>query len=123
MKIGLPLPSRFSFDAIVRSHGWYDLPPFAYDAGQAVLSTAVAARDASASVRFWLKDGALEAQSDGLDRKTLASIAARVFSLDVDVEGFARALDPGRLWRAPSRGGAEGCCARRASSRTPSRCC
>ncbi|HYR46350.1 MAG TPA: Fe-S cluster assembly protein HesB [Thermoanaerobaculia bacterium] len=106
MKIRLPIPSRFSFDAIVRSHGWYDLPPFAYDAGQAILSTAVAARNASASVRFCLKNGALEAQSDGLDRKTLASIAARVFSLDVDVESFALSLDPGSpLARAVARGG------------------
>jgi hypothetical protein len=28
--VRLSLPSAFSFDAIVRSHGWYDLPPFEY---------------------------------------------------------------------------------------------
>ena len=107
MKIRLPIPFRFSFDAIVRSHGWYDLSPFAYDEARGILSTTtVSARGTPASLRFCLNNGALEARSDALDRKTLASIAARVFSLDVDVEGFAQALDPrSPLARAVARGG------------------
>jgi len=30
-RVELDLPRGFSFDAVVRSHGWYDLPPFSYD--------------------------------------------------------------------------------------------
>jgi N-glycosylase/DNA lyase len=37
----VPLPPRFSFDSIVRSHGWYNLPPFEYDRERGVLSTYV----------------------------------------------------------------------------------
>jgi len=36
MRLRLPLPANFHFDAIVRSHGWYDLPPFAYDARRSI---------------------------------------------------------------------------------------
>jgi len=30
-EIQIPTPSDFAFDRTVRSHGWFDLPPFAYD--------------------------------------------------------------------------------------------
>jgi 3-methyladenine DNA glycosylase/8-oxoguanine DNA glycosylase len=56
----------------------------------------------------------LEAESESLDRRTLAAIARRVFSLDVELEGFARTISDepdltralasgrGRILRAPT---------------------
>src|SRR6266496_25690 len=93
MIIRIPLPPRFSFDAVIRSHGWYDLPPFAYDAQRGVLATRIEAGGAGVPIEFRSKNGELHVQSGKLGRKILASIAARVFSLDVDLDGFARSLD------------------------------
>lgn len=90
----------------MRSHGWYDLPPFAYDRERGVLSAADAA--------FSVKEGALVAHSGTLGAAELARVARRVFSLDVDLSDFAAALqgEPdlaralargrGRMLRAPS---------------------
>lgn len=106
-RIRLPLPSDFSFDGAVRSHGWYDLPPFSYDRESGTLTTSVglpllslgkeedaanAGQSRAASLTFAVRGGRLEAESDSLDRLSLARIARRVFSLDVDLEGFARAV-------------------------------
>jgi N-glycosylase/DNA lyase len=32
------VPERFDLDLVVRSHGWFDLPPWQYDAGRRVLA-------------------------------------------------------------------------------------
>jgi len=123
---------------VVRSHGWYDLPPFAYERRRGVLRTWVGAssplspappsltrppkpwrrrklrrvnlsqgeREKAAAVSFRAYGEKLEAASDELDRETLRKIAVRVFSLDVDLSGFASALsDEPALSRALSRGG------------------
>ena len=119
-RVRLPLPSDFSFDGVVRSHGWYDLPPFSYDRAKGTLRTSVALRGEGvpiatpAAITFRVRAGRLEAESDSLDRRTLTAIARRVFSLDVDLDGFAReiAAEPdlvralasgrGRILRAPT---------------------
>ena len=98
----IPLPLNFSFDAVVRSHGWYDLPPFSYDAASGALST----RLPGGEVVFQAKDGFLEARGSGITRGELARAARRVFSLDVDLSDGARrfAAAPG-LVRGLARGG------------------
>jgi N-glycosylase/DNA lyase len=106
MIVRLPLPSDFHFDAVVRSHGWYDLPPFAYDREREVLQTWVSRGTAAASLAFRVHRGRLEAQSEGLDRAAIAAAARRIFSLDVSWDGFARSLaSDARLARALARGG------------------
>ena len=40
-RVRISLPSDFSFDGVVRSHGWYDLPPFSYDREKGELRTCV----------------------------------------------------------------------------------
>jgi N-glycosylase/DNA lyase len=102
----LPLPPSFSFDAVVRSHGWYDLPPFAYDAEAGVLST----RLPSGEVVFRARDGFLEAEAGAkagrMPRSELARAAQRVFSLDVDLSGGAhRFAGAPELVRGLARGG------------------
>jgi len=108
------LPPSFSFDAVVRSHGWYDLPPFAYEREAGVLRTRVDSRGKAAGIRFEIRNGKLEARSSGLDSWALRAVTRRVFSLDLDfaraheslaaAPELARALDRrgARMLRAPS---------------------
>jgi 3-methyladenine DNA glycosylase/8-oxoguanine DNA glycosylase len=122
----LHLPPRFSFDAVVRSHGWYDLPPFEYGRDRGELKTwidvnaltpALSRRERGEQatlITFRARRGRLEVSSEDLGREELRRIARRVFSLDVELESFARGLagDPalaralergsGRMLRAPT---------------------
>ena len=124
-RVLLPLPSDFSFDAVVRSHGWYDLPPFAYDKDKPALTTVAPSspltptlsrgeRGLSEAVVFSVRGGALVAEGGSVGARELTAMARRVFSLDVDLSDFAAALtgEPdlarglarggGRLLRAPT---------------------
>ncbi len=86
----------------MRSHGWYDLPPFAYDQEAATLRTRVAAGE----VVFTARGGLLEAAGSGVARAELARIARRVFSLDLDLSAFGASLEPGSpVARGLARGG------------------
>lgn len=126
IRVRLSLPSDFSFDGVVRSHGWYDLPPFSYEREKGVLRTYVEFRPLAlslsrgergkdaASILFRMRNGRLEAESDLFDKRALTAIARRVFALDVDLDGFARSIAAewdlaralasgrGRILRAPS---------------------
>lgn len=115
MRITLPLPSDFSFDAAVRSHGWYDLPPFAYDRGRQSLTSAIGIGSRAATVAFRPRTGRLEASTaDPLPPAVLRRVARRVFSLDLDLAPavsrmgedpvLTRALRGGRarMLRAPT---------------------
>jgi N-glycosylase/DNA lyase len=103
VKISLALPRYFSFDAVVRSHGWYDLPPFSYDSKASILSTRVAGAPAA----FRVRGGRLLAESQGAVAPDLLRAAARrVFSLDVQLGDFDGALSRDlALRRALRRGG------------------
>ncbi|HYK43011.1 MAG TPA: Fe-S cluster assembly protein HesB [Thermoanaerobaculia bacterium] len=106
VKLDIPLPASFSFDGVVRSHGWYDLPPFHYEAGSHVLETVVAVGGAARPVRFESSGAALTVSASGISRGVLTRIATRVFSLDLDLSLFASSLPAGGpLARALSRGG------------------
>ena len=106
----LRLPSDFHFDRVVRSHGWYNLSPFAYDPKRGELTTIAAG---SGPLRFRVRGGVLEA-SGALPAPALRSVASRVFSLDLDLAGLDASLagDPrirealrrgaGRMLRAPT---------------------
>jgi N-glycosylase/DNA lyase len=105
MRVSLPLPPGFSFDAVVRSHGWYDLPPLCYDAARGLLSAVV---PGPRTLTFCARAGRLEISGEGHDRSTLRRIAGRVFSLDVDLSAFDASLgeDPAlrrALWRGGGR--------------------
>jgi len=110
-RLRIPLPPDFSFDAVVRSHGWYDLPPFSYDRAAGILRTAVdggaeGGREPEAiPLTFRFEDGRLEAAASGLSRDTLRRMAIRIFSLDLDLSGFARSVREPALIRAIARGG------------------
>jgi 3-methyladenine DNA glycosylase/8-oxoguanine DNA glycosylase len=113
-RIRIALPDAFSFDRVVRSHGWYDLPPFAYDRGRRELRTFVALRGKAVRLLFHEEGGALEVSASRLSRRALEKIAVRAFSLDLDEEAASRALSGhpelaralagggGRMLRAPA---------------------
>ena len=88
----------------MRSHGWYDLPPFPYDEDARTLAT----RLPSGAVTFRERDGALEATASGrgVPRAELLRAARRVFSLDLDLAACAGifAGEPA-LARGLARGG------------------
>lgn len=104
---------------MVRSHGWYDLPPFAYDRVKGTLDTTVdVSRFAGgpprpAAIRFRARGDTLEARGD-LPAAALRAVARRVFSLELDLAPaeasfraeppIARALERrgGRMLRAPT---------------------
>ena len=103
MRLRLALPPAFSFDAVVRSHGWYDLPPFSYDGAAGVLTTVLAG---PTTLTFRSRDGRLEVSGAADSRAELERLARRVFSLDLDLSGFEEMLsDEPQLARALSRGG------------------
>jgi N-glycosylase/DNA lyase len=91
-RIRISLPSDFSFDGVVRSHGWFDLPPFAYDREGGALRMFVPEKGRAAPIVFRARGERLEAESEGLERDALARIARRVFSLDVDLNAFSAAI-------------------------------
>jgi 3-methyladenine DNA glycosylase/8-oxoguanine DNA glycosylase len=108
VRVEIPLPALFSFDAVVRSHGWYDLPPFRYDRPTGVLETRVGSAGVAAPIRFEVdaRGNVLVVAGRGLSGRALTALAVRVFALDVDLEASAISLsaDPA-LARALSRGG------------------
>jgi N-glycosylase/DNA lyase len=103
VRLRLPLPPNFSFDSVVRSHGWYDLPPFSYDAERLELTTGGAG---PAARKFRVRDGRLEVSGPGGDARSVRAMTRRVFSLDVETSEFDAALaDEPELRRALARGG------------------
>lgn len=103
MRIRLALPQGFSLDAVVRSHGWYDLPPFRYDADRGELTTVIAGPIALA---FRVADGQLDLSGAGRNKGALRKMAERIFSLDMELAAFDAALaDEPALRRALRRGG------------------
>jgi 3-methyladenine DNA glycosylase/8-oxoguanine DNA glycosylase len=111
----ISLPSDFSFDSVVRSHGWYDLPPFAYDRDSGALATSVVVGSRAVPVVFRSRGGRLEAASASpMPAPALRGLARRVFSLDRDLSDAALQMrsDPhlqralrrgrGRMLRAPT---------------------
>jgi 3-methyladenine DNA glycosylase/8-oxoguanine DNA glycosylase len=86
---------------VVRSHGWYDLPPFLYDAAAGELRVIADLGRGPAEVRFRGGPGGVEVESNSTVRPDrLRDLAVRVFSLDVDLGAFAKsaAADPDLSW-------------------------
>ena len=98
----IDVPAPFSFDTVVRSHGWYDLPPFDYDSARRELALSVATADGAVTLRFHEREGGIAVASAKTTDAPLAALASRIFSLSVDLRRFhARAAeDPALAWSA-----------------------
>lgn len=118
-EIQIETPSDFAFDRTVRSHGWFDLPPFSYDRETATLAfayddgasgvVAVSVRPgARRSLRVTVSSRAAAAQ------RRAANVVRTVLRLDQDLAPVRAALSDapellacvdaggGRLMRAPT---------------------
>jgi hypothetical protein len=83
-------PPRRPTGAVVRSHGWYDLPPFSFDAAAGELGVTADLGRGPAEVRFRGGPGDVEVESNStVPPDQLRALATRVFSLDVDLGAFA----------------------------------
>jgi 3-methyladenine DNA glycosylase/8-oxoguanine DNA glycosylase len=118
-EIQIPTPAGFAFDRTVRSHGWFDLPPFAYDREAATLRFAFQGADGVVAVAVDARAkpdhlvASVSARSAGAKREATA-ILRSVFRLDEDLGPLRVALagapellrcvdaGGGRLMRAPS---------------------
>ena len=113
-RIRLRLPRTFSFDRVVRSHGWYDLPPFAYDRTAAELTTWIASGQRALPFALRARDGAVEVSAPRTRPPSLQRVAERVLSLDLEEQAAKEALaghrelvrvlegGGGRMLRAPT---------------------
>jgi N-glycosylase/DNA lyase len=100
---------------VVRSHGWYDLPPFSFDAAAGELSVMADLGSGPVEARFRGTGKGIEAESTpSSPPERLSALTRRVFSLEVDLAAFAElaagdvdlswavAGGHGRFLRAPS---------------------
>jgi len=79
---------------VVRSHGWYDLPPFTYDAASGVLRVTANSGRGAAELKFRGVDGGIEVASvPTLAPAAVRALTSRIFSLDVDLGEVASLLD------------------------------
>jgi 3-methyladenine DNA glycosylase/8-oxoguanine DNA glycosylase len=108
---------RFDLDLVVRSHGWYDLPPFSWDGDARTLSFAFLDGGTSRSVSVSERPDALVARARGACAPArLRAVVTRVLDLSADLSAFhaacrERAADgfdwmaergAGRILRAPT---------------------
>jgi len=108
LQVRLDLPPDFSFDRVVRSHGWFELPPFSYDAPRRTLTTVLGGARQSAPARriaFSPEGRRLLVEGDGASRAQLEALARRIFSLDVDLLGFRKLVREEPVLRRGLRGG------------------
>ena len=109
-RFSLALPQPFELGVVAKSHGWYSLPPFAWDEVREQLSVAFTLDERP--VTLWLaQDGAqlraelaVDAVAAG-DVARARAVARWCLRLDEDLSGFyALARDDERLAWAEARG-------------------
>jgi N-glycosylase/DNA lyase len=113
----LAAPDGFSLERVARSHGWYDLPPFAWDAARGELRAVARAGGRAHDVAIVQKGAALAVTTSATraaDERALRDIVASMLRLDEDLAplyaltdgderlAYARAHGVGRMLRAPT---------------------
>jgi 3-methyladenine DNA glycosylase/8-oxoguanine DNA glycosylase len=113
----VPVPEGFRLRSVVFSHGWYDLPPFVWNADQERLETAVTLGGIPLDLTIrQLSPAAVQVRSSSTVRRTerdeLATLVADMLGLRFDLAPFysgagkrfawARELNVGRFLRGGS---------------------
>lgn len=76
-------------DLVVRSHGWYDLPPFAWDRESGSLTFVFLSRSRAVRVRVWRGPEGLETAAEGDPAPgDVAAAVRRVLDLDAKLAPF-----------------------------------
>jgi N-glycosylase/DNA lyase len=117
-EIQIAVPPDFAFDRTVRSHGWFDLPPFAYDRDAGTLAFAYIddATESVVAVTVRTAAGGLVAavSARGAAARRTSDVVRAVLRLDQDLAPVRAALagapelaacvdaGGGRLLRAPT---------------------
>jgi N-glycosylase/DNA lyase len=112
------VPDRFSFLLTVRSHGWYDLPPFSFDESMSALRYVFPGTPAGPPVSVTVRgrDGRLqmETNDEHADTAAIKRGVRHIFRLDDDLDdfysltedkpgfGWVKDLAAGRLLRSPT---------------------
>ena len=114
-KTTVRVPPGFSFERTVASHGWFDLPPFAWDPGAGVLTRTLNLAEGGPVVAHIRKKDALRITLRSHDRLSRAGIdearraIAHMLRLEDDLAGFYRMTDevdtPDLRWAATARAG------------------
>jgi 3-methyladenine DNA glycosylase/8-oxoguanine DNA glycosylase len=92
------VPRTFSFLATVLGHGWHELPPFEFDENRTTL-TRVEDAEHGGLLRFEDAGDAVRIVSaDGVEwpahvRTAIGKRAEQILALDVDLDGFAAAVE------------------------------
>lgn len=84
------LCGKGDLDLIVRSHGWYDLPPFRYDRKRGVLETVVEHDGRGQPLRITSSKTGIWASSTGLPRAELKRAGLRILQFGVPLADFHR---------------------------------
>lgn len=89
------VPTPFSLELTVRSHGWYQCPPFRWTAGSGELVRAERTADGDVLIRTWqAAPDRLRFEVVGADDPAVADAAVgamtRMLRLDEDLRGFQR---------------------------------
>jgi N-glycosylase/DNA lyase len=115
LQVSLRPPPGFDLVATARSHGWYDLPPFAYDHTQKVLARVLDLGGRAVDCAISVERDALRVRTTAeIPRDRLRAQVAAMLRLDEDLTSFydltdrdpklayARRRGAGRLLRAPT---------------------
>jgi N-glycosylase/DNA lyase len=117
-EIQIAAPADFAFDRTVRSHGWFDLPPFSYDRDGGTLAFAyiddATESVVSVTVRAAPRGLIASVSASGAKARRAADVVRAVLRLDQDLAPLRAALagapelvacvdaGGGRLMRAPT---------------------
>ena len=85
---GRPVLTRLDLDLVVRSHGWYDLPPFAWDEKRRVLTFVHLHRGRGARVAVAQRGEGVEVSAARAPRAAVEAAVRRVLDLDADLAPF-----------------------------------
>jgi N-glycosylase/DNA lyase len=111
-EIHIPTPAGFAFDRTVRSHGWFDLPPFDYDQDAGRLAFVYQGPDGVVSVA--VRSAGRKGLAVAASARGAADVVRIVLRLDQDLAPLRAALagapqllacvdaGGGRLLRAPT---------------------
>ncbi|HVR41859.1 MAG TPA: hypothetical protein VMS56_00290 [Thermoanaerobaculia bacterium] len=91
--LSLRAPAGFAFEPTVRSHGWYLLTPFRWDAKSGTLHRTEYLDGTAADLAIRFSRGTIEvttAHPTEVDRAALETRLRRMFQLDIDTEEFRR---------------------------------
>ena len=96
MSLRLRARGPFRLGAVVRSHGWFQTPPFAWDEPAQVLERVELLPGGPAAIRVTPAPGGVDVvvgrQLSRAEVEELRRRAARMLQLDADLEGFGDAL-------------------------------